>query len=305
MKKTVLLCILSTAMCLTACGTDLIAAVPEKGEPAAEADILDIAAEEPGSETAEGAFCGSYWTDEDLPVSARTEQSSYRPDTEEIRVNVTNRTDAEYCFAESQYSLFRLENGREVEVPYAEGRDCFTCMAQIAPPQGLTVFTADIAAHYDLPLPKGVYTMHISDNSGDGGLVTGFEIAADAPLPVNPAQTPAVSVSMVQTEYPAGTEQITVLLTNTGSETAEIFFENFGLEQLLGDAVSYTPFSREPVAHFSDIRSVNLEPDQTCEWEFSLSDFGITAADEGDYAIFYNGQEARFSVSTLPINEET
>ena len=301
MKKTILLCILGAAMCLTACGTDQIAGAPETGEFAAEADMLDIAAEAPDSEPAEGALCGTYWTDEDLPVSAKPEQSSYRPDTEEIRVNITNRTDKVYGFAESIFRLYRMENGKETEVPYAEGRDCFTCMAQIAPPQGAAVFTAKIAEHYDLPLPEGVYTMHIGDGSGE--LVTGFEIAADAPLPGEPEQAQAVTVSVGDEIYGTGISEIQVFLTNEGTETTDVSFGDFGLEQFLGEAVSYTPFSREPVEHFADIRGVQLEPGQTYEWKVSLSDFGIEAAEEGDYAIFYNGQEAKFSVGTLRENE--
>ena len=292
MKKTIILCMIA-ALSLTACGSDLPAAAPVNADGDSEiaADAPDIAQEEPD----EGAICGTYWTDEDLPVSARTEQGSYRPDTEVIRVTVTNRTDAEYCFAESEFRLYRMENGRETEVPYAEGKDCFTCMAQIAPPQDSTVFIAKIAEHYDLPLNEGVYTLHIGEAGADS-LVTGFEIAADAPLPAEPAQTDFVLISAEPAEYPAGTEQITVVLTNTGSETEDVSFADFGLEQFLGEAVSYTPFSREPVAHFADIRGVQLEPGKTYEWKVSLADFGITAPENGSYAIFYNGQEAGFVI---------
>ena len=300
MKKTVLLCILSTAMCLTACGTDPIAGAPETGEFAAEADMLDIAAEEPDADPAEGVLCGTYWWTDNSLVSVSPEQERYRPDTEEIRVNVTNKTDAEFCFSESMFRLYRMENGREVKIPYAEGRDCFTCMAQIAPPQDTTVFTAKIAAHYDLPLPEGVYNIHIGDS---GELVTSFEIAADAPLPSEPEPEQKVTVSTRNEIYGQGVKEIRVFLTNEGTETADVSFADFGLEQFLGEAVSYTPFSREPVEHFADIRGVQLEPGQTYEWKVSLSDFGIEAAEEGDYAVFYNGQEAKFSVGTLPENE--
>ncbi|MBP0966523.1 MAG: hypothetical protein J5722_02715, partial [Oscillospiraceae bacterium] len=163
-------------------------------------------------------------------------------------------------------------------------------------PQETTVFTAKIAEHYDLPLAEGVYTIHIGEAGADG-LTAGFEIAANAPLPGEPEQTQAVSLSMKQTEYPAGTEQITVLLTNTGIETVDVSFADFGLEQFLGEAVSYAPFSREPLEHVADIRGVQLEPGQTYEWTVSLSDFGDTKPEPGVYAVCGQNQEAGFTIS--------
>ncbi len=289
MKKTILLCIIS-ALCLTACGAEIPAAAPVIYEGA------QIGENAPENSSAGDAICESYWTDEDQPVSAKTEQSSFRPDTAEIRVVITNRTDAEYCFAESEFRLYRLENGREIAVPYAEKGDNFTAMAQIAPPQGTAVFTADIAAHYDMPLPEGVYIMHIGTAGAGNELTAGFEIAADAPLPEEPEQTQQVTVTMIETQYPAGTDEISVLLTNTGSETVDIDFQDFGLEHFLGQAVSYATFSREPVEHFADIRGVQLEPDNAYIWNVKLADFGETAPEPGKYAIQYRNQEAKFTI---------
>ena len=293
MKKTIILCILS-ALCLTACSADQPAAAPVGADNSADAaadavQITEIAPEEGDT------LCETYWTDENQPVSAETEQPSYRPDTEVIRVTVTNRSDAEYCFAASEFLLFRMENGQAEAVPYAAESDCFNAMAQIAPPHETTVFTADIAGHYDLPLAEGAYKLWIPGPGGEG-LTADFEIAADAPLPDAPEQTQPVTVGMVQTEYPADTAEISVLLTNTGSETADIAFADFGLEHFLGEAVSYAPFSRDPVEHFADIRGVQLEPGKEYTWNVKLSDFGGTVPEAGEYAITFRNQEAKFTI---------
>ena len=206
-------------------------------------------------------------------------------------MTVTNRTDDEYSFPASAFQLFRMQNGTETDFPYADGKDCFTELAQIVMPHDTAVFTAHIAEHYDLPLPEGVYTIRI------GELATGFEISADAEARNEQAQAQTIALSMVQTEYPAGTEQISVIITNNGIETADVLFENFGLEHTMDDCASYTPFHREPAAHVDDMRSVELTPGKSYTWNVSLSDFGSSQLSPGSYALIFCNQRADFTIT--------
>ena len=283
MKKAWIICGIA-AFLLTACAQ-------QKAEP--QAEPLNAAAPEitaPAAENGDTPSEGQYWTDDMLPVSAKAEQPAYRPDTTEIRAVITNRTDEEYSFPADEFYLYRMQSGQETEVPFAPERDYFNAMAQLVMPHETAVFTADLAAHFDLPLEEGVYSLHI------GELTTGFEIRADAPLAPETEQTDPVTLHAEPDAYPAGTEQITLLLTNTGSEPADIVFNDFGLEHFLGEAVSFAPFSREPLAHVADIRGVRLDPDDTYTWNLNLSDFGDAAPESGEYAIVYKGQEARFTI---------
>ena len=294
MKQTVLLLCITSAVCMTGCGLHQSAAAPASDNT----DVIDIAAEvteiaaEPALYKEEG-MAGLYWTDEDLPVSARTEAEYYRPDTAEIRVTVTNRTDEDFCFPASAFKLYQMQNGQELDFPYTENGGTFDDDAQIAPPHGTAVFTAKIAEHYGV-LPEGVFTVHI------GSLTTGFVISANAEQLNAPDQAAAVALTMEQTEYPAETEQITVLLTNTGSETVSVNFGDFGLEHTTAEYASYAPFDRAPVEHFADIRGVELEPGKAYPWTVSFADFGGTEPEPGAYALIYVGQRADFIINEAP-----
>ena len=152
MKKRVFFAMILTAAAgLTACGNDLLqaadmnaanaGATQGNGEIIRENDALynDIAEED-------GAICeGNYWTDEDLPVSMRTEQSAYLPDIDVITATVTNNTDDVFAFPADQFTLGMLQNGRAIPLPYKEGGDAFNDLAGIIEPHETGTVTFHIA----------------------------------------------------------------------------------------------------------------------------------------------------------------
>lgn len=272
MKKRIFAMITLSALALTACGDDNAYTVQDT-PPA-----LGLA-EQDGTPDIYNEGAELY-----NEVYLWTEQDSYLPDTEKICVTISNNTDEEFALDE-RFALCRVwENGVQEEVPYKAGGDCFNELAMLVMPHDSATFIANIAAHYELPLAEGDYLIDI------GGMQTGFSVSADAQ-----AVPPDVNLISVKTEfdtYPADITAIRLLITNDGDELFTCTEDALGLEHFGDGFVSMTPFAGE-----SPKRNIFAEAHSTGEWIINLADFGETPLPAGDYAIYLNGAEARFTVT--------
>ena len=269
MKRIIIMSILA-AMTLTACGAGQDSA---SQDAAGEAEIV-----------LEGE--GNYWTDEDLPVSMKTEYPAYLPDTETINADVTNRTDAELSYAGSKFTLYRVKNGKEKKVPYKKDGDNFTELACICPPQGVSSFTADLAAHYDLPLEEGMYVIRVGEVSADAELYAGFEITADAAY-VQEAQTEnAVSVNMIS----ADAESMTVSIQND-ADTPYVFSRT----QL---SLEHTDeMSASCAAYTAEDAETEIPPHSSTVLTLQAADFGSgEPLADGTYVLMLDNIRAEFRI---------
>ena len=168
------------------------------------------------------------------------EQDAYLPDTERISVTVSNNTDEEIAFGEDYFKLYRVtDDGQEEAVPYKDGGDYFFETAVLVQPHSTGTFTAQLAAHFNLPLPEGHYLIEL-----ETGLRTGFQVTSDASEiitkdPVN------ITMETEQAVYPAGTGEISVTITNQGDTDFHISLTDFGIEKFEDGAVSMTLWHSE------------------------------------------------------------
>ena len=279
MKNLIMISGLLGMLCLTACGQDQNAAA---GTPS-DAEIIYEGAEV-GSED---AICeNSYRTDADLPVSMKTQYPAYLPDTQTITAEVTNRTDSEINYAESAFTLFRIVNGKEEKIPYKKDGDYFTELACICPPQGTSQFTADLAAHYDLPLEEGVYLIRVGDVSLEDGLCTGFEISADAAYVQQEQAADAVSVTVTSTDADA----LNVTVQNNADTPNSFSLSGFGIEQTDEMTASFTPYHGED-------STFEIPPHESKELTLQAAQFGNGSAfAAGQYTLVLNNTRADFEI---------
>ncbi len=270
MKKYWLLMMLAGCF-LTACGENTVQT---------EAAPVALEGAAPEGKQEDDAFTGTYWTDEDLPVSMRTEQDAYRPDAADIRTVITNRTDAEYSYEAEQFSLYRLVNGEEQEVPYRDNGDYFIALASVCMPQSDAQFTANLAEHYDLPLEEGAYVLHV------GELRAGFVIAADADEQQE-QEAPDAQLAMEIRQADAGA--LTVLLQNNGDAPFDFTHSEFGLEHHMGESVSYTPYSGAAA-------ETTVPPHESLTVTLQTDDLGGTL-ESGHYALLLRNQKAEFEIT--------
>lgn len=278
MKKQIFAIITLSALALTACG-DYNDAYTVQDAPA-------VGLAEDGADELHNDIY-SEGTDLYNEVYLWPEQECYLPDTEAIRVTISNNTDDEIGLDAERFMLYRVwENGHQEAVPYKDGGDCFNELALLVMPHDSATFIANIAAHYDLPLAEGDYLIETS------GMTTGFSVSADAQ-----AVIPAESLISIETEYnsyPAGVTEIKVLITNDGDEPYVCGEDLFGLEHFGDGFVSMTPFAGDPES--SQMGSA-IAPHSTGEWTFYVCNYGESQLSAGEYAIYLNGEEARFTVT--------
>ena len=278
MKKTALLfCAVCTAAALTACKGD----TNTQQSPA-------MGLEEQTPPAIEGQALYN-------EVYVWPEQDGFLPDSEIINFTVSNNTDEEIYFNSAFFKLYRVwENGHQEAVPYKNGGDCFTEEAQLAPPHDTTVFTANIAQHYDLPLEEGEYLIGL-----DNGLTSGFTSTADAKEII----PPNADISMkTQTDvYLVHSDFIRVIITNNGTEDYHVSLTDFAIEKFEDGAVSMTPWHAE-IGCETRLGST-IKPGESDTWTLYPREFSGMELQEGQYAVYLNGLEAPFWVMTnLPMN---
>lgn len=225
-------------------------------------------------------------------ITAKTEQECYPPDADTIRLHITNDSDKDYCLPEqfTMLYIFPLETGYEtVPVPYKDGGDSFTDLAQELPAHGETDVTLDLAGHYDLPLEdgySGFFRIYLGDVTAD------FRISEDSPMPEQTVQ-PEIILDTETEFYPAGAKEITVRLINAGATDFTFTNADFGIEQFSDGAVSMTRFSPDsPAAQ----KGMTLASEDCEMWTLSVSDFSGLTLQSGEYAVVLAGIEAKFTV---------
>lgn len=301
---------LAAAMGLTACGNDDVAdqyadvgaAIGSDASKPADDTIQnelaeenaatgqDIAQEEGDGTLSEGAV-GSYWIDEDLPVSMRTEQSAYLPDVDVIKATIVNNTDETFTFPADQFTLCRMQNGEAIPLPYKEGGDYFFALAGFINPHETGTATFNLANHYDLPLEEGVYSIELCTLSDGTMLTAGFEISANADAVINPADY--VTMYAQQERYPADTTEIQITIVNDGETDFEFVSDAFGLEHYMDGAVSYTPII---IPDDAPVSAGVLPPHLDTAWTVRFADYGSETLEPGEYAVCLNGIEAKFVI---------
>lgn len=280
MKKRVFALLTLSALALTACGN------ANNEYTVQDTPAIGLAEDGAGISESSNAI---YMEGVDLynEVYLWTEQDFYLPDTEDIRVTVSNNTDEEVGMDAERFALWRVrENGQREKVPYQKGGDGFIELGMVIMPHSSGDFIAHIAKHYDLPLEEGDYLIEIS------GMETGFTVSADAQ-----AVVPAEDLILIRTEheaYPVGVTEIKVLITNDGDEPYACTADQFGLEAFGDGFVSMTPYAGD--AEKNQV-GMSVPPHETGEWTLSVSDYHQDSLQAGDYAICMNGKEARFTVS--------
>lgn len=288
---------LAAAMSLTACGNDDTAAqyADETGDAGAmlrnneNNTFYNDLAEEEGTVSA-GMTC-NYWTDEDLPVSMRAEQSAYLPDVDVITATITNNTDETFTFPADQFTLCKLENGSAIPLPYKEGGDYFNALAGFVEPHETGTFAFDIANHYDLPLAEGIYSIELCSLADGTPVTLGFEISANADVVTDPADY--ITVYAEQQRYPADTTEIQIIIVNDGETDFEFASDAFGLEHYWDGAVSYTPVI---IPDDTPVSAGILPPHQDTAWTVRFADYGSETLEPGEYSVYLNGMEAKFII---------
>ncbi|HAM69607.1 MAG TPA: hypothetical protein DCP68_08345 [Ruminococcus sp.] len=285
MKRTVF-ALISAAVILTGCGSGMT--VQEVGTPALGIDEQSGVMMPPEDER------------DFVDIDLWTAQSCYPPDTETVIVTVSNNTDAEFSFGEA-FKLIRVfENGKQEAVEFKEGGDCFTALAQVVLPHEKTEFRANLAEHFALPLDEGEYRISI-EGMGDRDAV--FTVSKDAPVPSDEPQGAQLSLETEQAVYAPDTAVIRVTVTNSGTEEAHISLVNFGIEQFTAETCSMTPYHGKIGC---ETRLGGAVPAGGSDiWELYLDDFPGLKLTEGEYAVYYDGAEAEFSVQANAAAPET
>lgn len=270
-EKMMLISVLLGMLCLTACGQDAAAG------NAAEA----------GNEGAESVLCESWnRTDKNLPVTMQTEYTTYLPDTQTINVDITNFTDSEFSYSGSKFTLYRLENGKEKEIPYKKDGDNFTAIAYICPPQGMSLFTADLASHYDLPLEEGVYFIRIGDVSEEGENRADFVISADAEYVQAEQTETSVSMNIVS----ADAENMTVSIQNDADAPYVFSKTQLSLEHTEEMSASCAAYAAEDV-------EIEIPPHGSTVLTLQAAEFGSgELLADGSYALMLDNIRAEFQI---------
>lgn len=277
MKKRVFALILLFLM-LTGCGGDPMSSRADHKPPESSALSGEAGLQEtlPQMQSAEG-------------ITLKAEPYEYPRDVSKITLLAANDTDADYCLPE-RFSLMYVS---EVEcelvaapVPYKEGGDYFTELAQVIPAHGTAEITLDLAAHYDLPLGNydcDFFRVMIGDIAAD------FRLADNAPEPEAKAE---IQLDTELERYPAAAEEITVRIINTG--TQDFTFDNaqFYIEQFFEGSVAVTRYEGQAAES-----GQTLAPDDCIMWTLRLSDFHNLKPEPGEYAVCLAGNEARFTVT--------
>ncbi|MCQ2407933.1 MAG: hypothetical protein MJ065_05340 [Oscillospiraceae bacterium] len=285
MKKAVFIMI-AAAMMLTGCGSGVTLQGPDTRTPGlAEQSVLLTP---PENETAADG------------IGLRVSQDCFPPDTASIPITIVNNSDESIAFGEA-FKLIRVyENGVQETVKFKEGGDYFIDLAQEVPPREHTQFRADLAAHFDLPLEEGDYRIVIE---GMGGREAVFSVSKDAPLPSDEPQAVQISLRTDQAVYAPDTDVVRVIVTNEGTEEAHISLVNFGIEQFTAETCSMTPYNGKIGC---ETRLGGAVPAGGSDlWELYLGDFPGVKLTEGEYAVYYEGAEAKFSVQANADNPET
>ncbi len=277
MKKRVFACIM-LAVLLTGCGADPLSSRADHVPPESSGAEAPLAAGTmPPPEQIEG-------------ITLKAEPFTYPSDVSRITLLATNDTDTDFCLPET----FTLWNINEIDceyvtdyVPYKEGGDYFNETAQIIPAHESAEVIVDLAAHYALPLEQeasdSLFRVSI------GGLSADFTLSPEAPETEPKAE---IQFESEQESYPAGTEEITVRITNTGTENFTFNNALFRIEQFFEGSVAV-------IAYEDQVTEIGrtLAPGESIMWPLRLAEFHNLKLESGEYAVYLEGNEARFTVT--------
>lgn len=277
MKKRVFACVLLAAM-LTGCGADPLSSRADHTPPESSGAEAPLAAGTmPPQEQIEG-------------ITLKAEPFTYPSDVSRITLLATNDTDTDFCLAD-RFTLWNI-NAIECEyikdyVPYKEGGDYFNETAQIIPAHESAEVIVDLAAHYDLPLEQeasdSLFRVSI------GGLSADFTLSPEAPEPEPKAE---IQLETEQESYPAGIDEITVRITNTGTKDYTFGNTAFRLEQFLEGSVAVYTYAGQNTE-----RTQTIAPDESIMQTVRFSDYRNLKSESGEYAVYLDGNEAHFTVS--------
>ncbi len=277
MKKRVFACVLLAVM-LTGCGADPLSSRADHVPPESSGAEAPLAAGTmPPQEQIEG-------------ITLKAEPFTYPSDVSRITLLATNDTDTDFCLAES----FTLWNINEIDceyvtdyVPYKEGGDYFNETAQIIPAHESAEVIVDLAAHYDLPLEQeasdSLFRVSI------GGLSADFTLSPEAPEPEPKAE---IQLETEQEHYPAGIDEITVRITNTGTKDYTFGNAALRLEQFLEGSVAVYTYAGQDAE-----RTQTIAHDESIMQTVRFSDYRNLKSESGEYAVYLDGNEARFTVN--------
>lgn len=227
-------------------------------------------------------------------ITVQTELPLYPPNVQEIRLHVKNGNDENFSLPQDFKLMYIVEEGysyRSEYLPYRENGDSFTAEGQEIPANGEADIVLDIAGHFDLPLAddSGFYRVEIGRISAD------FDVfAGSIPQASQQSSQDGILMETEQESYPADTKEINVRFINDGTKDFSCTVGEFALEQFGGDFVSMTEF----IGDSSEAqKTVKLSPGDCEMVTLRLSDFTDDALQPGEYALFLNGLEARFTIT--------
>lgn len=106
-------------------------------------------------------------------------------------------------------------------------------------------------------------------------------------------ETAVLLLSMAQQQYPAGTDSITVTVTNDGDSDASIRADSVRLESFYEDSAAMALYSGAPET--PDAVLLTVPAHSSAEWLVSLADFG-TPHPAGDYTLHCGDQQISFTI---------
>lgn len=222
-------------------------------------------------------------------ITLKAEPNEYARDVSKITLHVANDTDTDYCLPERFILMYVCEIECELQsapVPYKEGGDYFTELAQVIPAHGSAEITLDLAAHYDLPLENydcDFFRVIIGELAAD------FALADAAPEPEQQAE---IQLDAELEHDSDAAEEITVRIVNTGVQDFTFNNSQFSIEQFLEGSVSVTRYEDQT----TEIGRT-LAPGESILWPLRFSEFHNLKPEPGEYAVCLAGKEARFTVT--------